>query len=73
MTRKQGYLLPAGFADLSQTVRVIGQDGRPVGMLTVMEATRMAEAEDAELVMIVPLAKPAACRIVSRLKRRRQP
>lgn len=64
MSTKRDYLLPSGCSDLSQIVRVIGQDGTQLGLFSVFEATQMAENQKADLVMIAPSAKPPVCRIV---------
>jgi len=72
MTTKRDYLLPPGFGDLNQMVRVIGQDRQQLGVLTVLEATKIANEQAAELVMLAPNAKPPVCRIVDRPKFRRE-
>ena len=66
MPKKRNCLLPLGLKDLSQTVRVVGQDARQIGLLTVAEATQAAASEGAELVVIAPRARPPVCRIVKR-------
>jgi translation initiation factor IF-3 len=62
----RGHLLPSGLSDLSQSVRVVGRDGKQIGLLTVMEAMQRAAAEQCELLTVAPDVKPPICRIVSR-------
>lgn len=45
-------------------VRVINKDGEQVGIMTVEEALRMADAAELDLVEIVPTAVPPVCRII---------
>ena len=45
-------------------VRLIDAEGEPVGIVTVVEALRMAEEADLDLVEIAPLAEPPVCRIM---------
>lgn len=53
-------------------VRVIGSDGKQVGILSSMEAIRMAEAEGLDLVEISPNAQPPVCKIIDYGKYRYQ-
>ena len=45
-------------------VRVIGADGKQVGVLATFEAIRMAESHGLDLVEISPTAVPPVCRIM---------
>ena len=45
-------------------LRVIASDGEPLGVITAIEARRLAEEKDLDLVMISPNAKPPVCRIM---------
>ena len=45
-------------------LRVIGSDGEPLGVIPTIEAKRLAEEKDMDLVMISPNAKPPVCRIM---------
>jgi translation initiation factor IF-3 len=45
-------------------VRVIGSDGKQVGMLTIKEALTMAEQEGLDLVEIAPNADPPVCKVI---------
>jgi len=45
-------------------VRLIGADGQQVGIVSVDEALRMAEAAQLDLVEIAPTAQPPVCRIL---------
>lgn len=45
-------------------VRLIGQNGEQVGVVSLQEALNMAAAADLDLVEIVPTAKPPVCRIM---------
>ncbi len=45
-------------------VRVIGPDGKQVGLLTIREAIIMAEKEQLDLVEIAPNAEPPVCKII---------
>ena len=69
---KRDCLLPSGCRDLNQMVRVIGQDRKQLGVFTVFEATKIANNQAAELVMIAPNAKSPICRVVDWLKFRRE-
>jgi translation initiation factor IF-3 len=43
---------------------VIGSEGQQIGVLPVHEAMRLAEAEELDLVEIVPNADPPVCRVM---------
>lgn len=45
-------------------VRVIGQDGEQLGIMSSREALRLAEEAGVDLVKIAPTAKPPVCKIV---------
>jgi translation initiation factor IF-3 len=45
-------------------VRVIGDDGEQVGVLTVREALTMAQSRGLDLVEVSPTARPPVCRIM---------
>src|SRR4028118_163662 len=45
-------------------VRVIGGDGKQVGVIPTSEALALAEAQGLELVEVDPRAKPPVCRIL---------
>ena len=45
-------------------IRVIGEDGEQLGIMTPKEAMKLAEDAGVDLVKIVPTAKPPVCRIV---------
>ena len=45
-------------------VRVIGADGQMLGIMSSMEARRLAEEAELDLVMISPAAKPPVCKII---------
>ena len=45
-------------------VRLIGADGRQVGIVNIDEALRMADAAQLDLVEIAPTAQPPVCRIL---------
>ena len=45
-------------------VRVIGQDGEQLGIMSSREAMRIAEEAGLDLVKIAPTAKPPVCKIV---------
>ena len=47
-----------------QEVRVIGQDGNQVGIMSAREALRLAEESDLDLVKISPMANPPVCKIM---------
>jgi len=48
----------------AREVRVIGQDGGQLGVLTLADAIRMAQSQGVDLVEIAPTAVPPVCRIV---------
>ena len=45
-------------------VRVIGEDGEQLGIMSAKEAMRLAEEAGVDLVKIAPTAKPPVCKIV---------
>ena len=45
-------------------VRVIGPDGEMLGIMSAMEARKLAEEADLDLVKISPGAKPPVCKII---------
>ena len=45
-------------------VRLIGVEKEPLGIVTIVEALRMADEADLDLVEISPLADPPVCRIM---------
>ena len=45
-------------------LRLIGSDGEPLGVVPTIEAKRLAEEKELDLVMISPNAKPPVCRIM---------
>jgi len=45
-------------------VRVIGDDGQQIGVLTVREALDMARSRNLDLVEVSPTARPPVCRIM---------
>ncbi|HSW72422.1 MAG TPA: translation initiation factor IF-3 [Chlamydiales bacterium] len=45
-------------------IRVIGEDGSQLGVMTPREAIAMAEQEGKDLVEIAPSAKPPVCKII---------
>lgn len=45
-------------------IRLIGEDGEQVGIVSVQSALKMAEEAGVDLVEIAPLAKPPVCRIM---------
>ena len=48
----------------SPEVRVIGTDGKQLGILSIREALNAAENADSDLVEISPEAKPPVCKII---------
>ena len=45
-------------------VRLIGEDGEQIGVVSIKEAMKMAEDAGLDLVKIAPTAKPPVCKIV---------
>ncbi len=45
-------------------IRVISEDGEQLGIMTPAEAMKIAEDEDADLILISPNANPPVCRIM---------
>ena len=45
-------------------VRVIGEDGEQLGIMSAKEALKLAEEAELDLVKIAPTAKPPVCKIV---------
>jgi translation initiation factor IF-3 len=46
-------------------VRVVGQDGEQLGIMSAKEAYKMAKEADLDLVKIAPGAKPPVCKIIN--------
>lgn len=46
-------------------VRVIGHDGKQIGILPLKEAMKIAEEQGLDLVEVAPQAKPPVCRIMN--------
>lgn len=51
-------------------VRLIGHDGKQVGVVRLSEAMAMAEEKGLDLVEIVPQAKPPVCKVIDSAKYR---
>ena len=45
-------------------VRVIGQDGEQLGIMSAREAQKLAQEAELDLVKIAPTAKPPVCKII---------
>ena len=45
-------------------VRLIGEDGEQLGIMSAKEAFRMAQEAELDLVKIAPTAKPPVCKII---------
>ena len=45
-------------------VRLIGEDGEQLGVMSAREALKLAEEAGLDLVKIAPTAKPPVCKIV---------
>ena len=45
-------------------IRVIGEDGKPIGIMTSNAALKMAYDQGLDLVLIAPQATPPTCRIM---------
>ena len=50
--------------DFYGSVRVIGEDGEQLGIMSAKEALKIAEDNDLDLVKIAPQAKPPVCKIM---------
>ncbi len=62
MEKKEFYQVNQAIRD--KQVRVIGADGQMVGIMTSVQALRMAEEADLDLVKISPNAEPPVCKIM---------
>jgi len=49
---------------LDKEIRLIGEDGEQLGIMSAEEALRIAESKELDLVKISPMAKPPVCRIM---------
>ena len=67
----RGLKLPGGCKDLNDSVRLIGCDGRDLGVVTVFQAQRLAREREAELVCLTPNAKVPVLRMVDAAMARR--
>ena len=45
-------------------MRLIGIDNEPMGIVSILEAMKIAEEKDIDLVEIAPTAKPPVCRLM---------
>ena len=45
-------------------MRLIGADGEAIGIVAILEALRLSEESDLDLVEIAPLAEPPVCRVM---------
>lgn len=45
-------------------VRLVGEDGEPIGIVSIQQALALAEEAGVELVEIAPQAKPPVCRLM---------
>lgn len=45
-------------------IRLIGEDGEQLGIMSVKEAMKMAQEAELDLVKIAPTAKPPVCKII---------
>ena len=45
-------------------MRLIGADGEAIGIVAIIEALRLSEEADLDLVEIAPLAEPPVCRVM---------
>lgn len=45
-------------------VRVLGENGEQLGIMSRQDALKMAQGKELDLIMIAPTAKPPVCRIV---------
>jgi translation initiation factor IF-3 len=48
----------------AREVRVIGQEGGQLGIMTVQDAIRLAEEQGLDLVEVAPEARPPVCRVM---------
>ena len=48
----------------AREVRVIGQEGGQLGIMTVQDAIQFAEEQGLDLVEVAPEARPPVCRIM---------
>ena len=48
----------------AREIRVIGDDGAQLGVMTPADALRMAQQKDLDLVEVAPTANPPVCRIM---------
>ena len=51
-------------------VRLIGEDGSQLGIMSAKEAFRLAQEAELDLVKIAPTAKPPVCKIIDLAYRR---
>nr|WP_171165908.1 translation initiation factor IF-3 [Usitatibacter palustris] len=45
-------------------IRLVGVDNEPLGIMNIMDALKLAEEKDIDLVEIAPTAKPPVCRLM---------
>lgn len=49
---------------LDKEIRVIGDDGEQLGIMSAEAAMKIAEEKELDLVKISPMAKPPVCKIM---------
>ena len=52
-------------------VRVIGEHGEQIGVVSIQEAMRLADEAEVDLIMVAPTAKPPVCRLDLHLRDKR--
>jgi hypothetical protein len=57
--------------DSQQRVRLLGEKGKQLGIMTLSEATKLAEQERAKLVMIAPSISPPIYRLIAASERQK--
>jgi translation initiation factor IF-3 len=70
--KKQKFNLRINNEIRSPELRVIGEDGKQLGVMTTVEALKKAEDQGVDLIEIAPLAKPPVAKIIELGKYRYQ-
>ena len=62
--RNNKYEVPVNDQIRDREVRVVGADGEQLGIMPTVDAKRLAQEQELDLVLIAPNAKPPVCKII---------
>ena len=62
--RNNKYEVPVNDQIRDREVRVVGADGEQLGIMPTVDAKRLAQEQELDLVLIAPAAQPPVCKII---------